>query len=142
MNNLKLSPANLTILIAGVVMLLGSFLDFYEFSVFGLGSTGWSAWSGDLPFPVTIIPVLCGVAMALHVALTAFANTQLPDRILGLGWNQIHVALGFQATIMMIAFLIQDKGGLDIAIGFWLMLLAAIALLVGAVMRDRETATA
>jgi hypothetical protein len=137
MNNAKLSPGNLVILIAGAVMLIGSFLDFYEISAFGF-SEGRSAWSGDLFSPVTLIPVLAGVAMALHVALTAFANVQLPERILGLGWDQIHLALGFQATLMMVAFLIQDKGGLDIAIGFWLMLLSAIALLVGAVLRRQE----
>lgn len=135
----KLSPANIAILAGGVLVLIGSFLDFYEID-FGPVSEGFSAWSGDLFFPVTIIPALCGVAMALHVALTTFANTNLPDRVLGLGWNQIHLALGFQAAIMMIAFLIQDKGRLDIAIGFWLMLLGSIALIVGAVMREREAA--
>lgn len=141
MNNVKLSPANIVILAAGVVMLIGSFLDFYEVDGFG-GSFGFNAWDSDAFFPVTFIPVLCGVAMALHVALTTFAKVQLPERVLGMGWNQIHIALGFQAAIMMIAFLIHDKGPLDIAIGFWLMLLAGIALLVGAVMREREPAAA
>lgn len=141
MNNSKLTPAAIVILAGGVVVLLGSFLNFYEVSFFGQ-SEGRSAWSGDLFFPVTIIPVLCGVAMALHVALTAFGNVSLPERILGLGWNQIHLALGFQATIMMLAFLIQDKGGFDIAIGFWLMLLGSIALIVGAVMRELKAAPA
>lgn len=142
MNKSKLTPAAIVILAGGVVVLLGSFLDFYEFS-FGPLSEGFSAWSGDAFFPVTIIPVLCGVAMAAHIALTAFAaNVNLPERVLGIGWNQIHLALGFQATIMMLAFLVQDKGGFDIAIGFWLMLLGSIALIVGAVMREREAAPA
>lgn len=135
------TPATWAILGGGVVVLIGSFLNFYEISAFGQ-SEGRSAWSGDLFFPVTIIPVLCGIAMALHVGLTTFASTELPERVLGMGWNQIHLALGAQATLMMLAFLIQDKGGLDIAIGFWLMLLGSIALVVGAVMRQRESATA
>ena len=141
MNNAKLTPSGITILVAGVVVLLGSFLNFYELSFFG-ETEGRNAWSGDLFFPVTIIPVLCAVAMALHIALTAFGSVSLPDRVLGLGWNQIHLALGFQAAIMMLAFLIQDKGGFDIAIGFWLMLLGSIALIVGAVLRQKEAAPA
>ena len=59
----------------------------------------------------------------------------LPDKLLGLSWDQVHLALGFQATLMMLAFLIRSKGGFDFGIGFWLMLLSAIALLVGAIIR-------
>lgn len=137
MQNAKVTPAAITILAAGAVMLIGSFLDFYEF-----GRFGFSAWDGDLFFPVSIIPVLCGVAMAVHVALTTFGTVRFPDRVLGFGWNQIHLALGFQAAIMMIAWLVADKRGLDIGAGFWLMLLSGIALLVGAVLREREAAPA
>jgi hypothetical protein len=152
MQNVKLSPAAMVILVAGVVMLIGSFLDFYEIDfdlpdieIEGLdipAEEGFSAWSGDLFFPVTIIPVLCGVLMSLHVGLTAFAGTRFPDRIAGFGWNQIHLLLGFQAAIMMLAFLLQDIGIADRGIGFWLMLIAAIALVVGALMRTREAAPA
>lgn len=137
------TPSTWTILGGAFAVLIGSFLDFWEFNnPFGGGSVGYSAWSGDLFFPVTIIPVLCGVAMALHVALTTFADTRVPGDVYGLGWNQVHLALGFQAAVMMLAFLIQDKLGADIAIGFWLMLLGSIALAVGAVLRQREAAPA
>lgn len=131
------TPSVWLILAGGVAVLIGSFLDFYEVSA-GPFSEGFNAWSGDLFFPVTIIPVLCGVAMALQVGLSTFADQRLPEPVLGLGWSQLHLALGFQATIMMVAFLIQDKGEFDIAVGFWLMLLGSIALAVGAVMRQRE----
>jgi hypothetical protein len=137
------TPSTWTILGGAFVVLIGSFLDFWSFDVgpFG-GDAGFSAWSGDLFFPVTIIPVLCGVAMGLHVALTTFADTRVPGDVYGLGWNQLHLALGFQAAIMMLAFLIQDKGVADLGIGFWLMLLGSIALAVGAVLRQREAAPA
>jgi hypothetical protein len=136
--NSKLTPGNLVILVAGVVMLIASFLDFYQFELLGV-SEGFSAWNSDVfLFGVATLIVLIGVIQAVQVALSAFANVSLPDRLLGLTWDQVHVALGFQATIMMVAFLVRDKSGLDFGIGFWLMLLAAIALLVGAVMRQRE----
>ena len=77
--------------------------------------------------------------MAAQVALVAFApGVNLPDRVLGFTWTQIHLVLGFQATIMMLAFLIQSTSPSDKGIGLFLMLLAAIALLVGAVLRMQE----
>jgi hypothetical protein len=147
MNNSKLTPAGIVILASGAVMLVASFLDFWS-----KGSFGENAWSGDLFFPVTIIPVLCGVVMAVHVALTAFGSTNLPPRVAGFRWNQIHLALGFQAAIMMIAFLLQDRSialgfglgsvSVDLGAGYWLMLLSGLGLAVGAVMRTREPAAA
>jgi hypothetical protein len=141
--NRKLSPGNIVIVVSGAVMLIASFLTFYKFDVpAGLpGDTSFSAWDSDLAlFGVATLVVLLGVVMALQVVLTNFANVSLPDRVLGLSWDQVHVALGFQATIMMLAFLVRDKLGLDFGVGFWLMLIAAIGLLVGAIMRTREGA--
>ena len=138
MNQTKLSPANIVILAAGAVMLVGSFLAFYSYSGFGV-SRSFSAWSGANGFGIfgiaTVI-VLCGVVMAAQVAVVTFASgVSLPDKLLGLSWDQVHLALGFQATLMMLAFLIRSRGGASLGIGFWLMLLSAIALLVGAIMR-------
>ena len=131
------TPATWVILGGAVVMLIGSFLDFYKVDAFGF-SQSYSAWSGDLFFPESIIPVLCGLAMGVHVALTTFADVKLPERIAGLGWNQIHLALGIQAGLMMVFWLFTNKLGYDAGIGFWLMLISGIALAVGAVLRQQE----
>jgi hypothetical protein len=146
MDKLKLSTANLVILVAGVVMLIASFLAFNKFSrpsvtignVHIGGTVSYSAWSSHY-FLIATIPALIGIVMAAHVALTAFApQVKLPDQVLGLTWTQIHLVLGFQATIMMLAFLIQDTSVLSKGIGLFLMLIAAIGLLVGAVLRMQE----
>jgi hypothetical protein len=134
MDKLKSSPANITILAAGAVMLIAAFLPFYSF----LGHTV-SAFDKGVRF-IALVPVLFGVVMAVQVALVAFApNVKLPERIAGFTWDQIHLVLGFQAAIMMLAFLIRDTLFLDKDTGFYLMLLAAIALLVGAILRTRES---
>ena len=138
MNNSKLSPADMVVLAAGVVMLIGSFLSFYTISLFG-HSLSSNAWSSGL-FGIATVVVLCGVVMATQVAVSTFANgVTFPDSFLGLTWDQIHLALGFQATIMMLAFLIQDHGPFSLGVGFWLMLISGIALLVGAIMRVTGT---
>jgi hypothetical protein len=138
MNRSKLSPANIVIMAGGAVMLIGSFLAFYSVSTPIFGKTlhqSFNGWSSGLFGIVTII-VICGVAMAAQVGLTTFAtNVTLPEKPLGLTWDQVHLALGFQATLMMLAFLITSHGGASFGIGFWFMLLAAIALLAGAIMR-------
>ena len=134
----KLSPPGIVILAAAVVMLIGSFLDFYSISGFG-GSASFSAWSGGSGFGIfgiATVVVVCAVVMGAQVALVAFANgVDVPDHVLGLNWDQIHLALGFQAAVMMLAFLVRSKSPLDFGIGFWFMLLAGIALRVGAIMR-------
>jgi hypothetical protein len=146
MDKLKLSTANIVILVAGVVMLIASFLAFNKVSLPSFneggihigGSHSYSAWSSHF-FLISTIPALIGIVMAAHVAVTAFApQVKLPETVLGLTWTQIHLVLGFQATIMMLAFLIQSTSPLDKGIGLFLMLIAAIALLVGAVLRMQE----
>jgi len=147
MDKLKLSTANLVILIAGAVMLIASFLAFHKISSpsitlggvhIGGGSKSYNAWSTG-HFLISTIPALLGIVMAAQVAIVAFASgVKLPEKVLGLSWNQIHLVLGFQATIMMLAFLVQDTGSLDKSVGLYLSLLAAIALLVGAILRMQE----
>jgi hypothetical protein len=149
-DKLKVSTANLVILIAGVVMLISSFLAFNKFSTPSAtigsihigGSVTYSAWSSHF-FLIATIPALIGIVMAAHVAVVAFASgVKLPDTVLGLTWDQIHLVLAAQATIMMLAFLIQSTSPLDKGIGLFGMLIAAIGLLVGAVLRTREAPAA
>jgi len=130
MNQTKLSPANIVILAGGAVMLVGSFLDFYTFA-----GQSVNAWSSGL-FGIATVIVLCGTVMGVQVAVAAFApNVKLPEALLGLTWDQVHLALGFQAALMMLAYLVLSHGGASFGIGFWFMMLAAIALLTGAIMR-------
>jgi hypothetical protein len=148
MDKLKVSTANLVILIAGAVMLIGSFLDFIQSKTIAIEGLvrvsvgGGNEWSSG-HFLIAAIPALLGIVMAAEVAIVAFASgVTLPERVLGFSWNQIHLVLGFQATVMMLAFLIQSTGGLGKGIGLFLMLIAAIALLVGAVLRMQEAPSA
>jgi hypothetical protein len=167
MNGKKLSPAAIVILAAGVVALVASFLAFYKYSYGGVGlsqaeidaaraagltlpsnvgggSTSYSAWSnsGFGLFPLAIVPALFGLIMALQVGLTNFANVTLPERVLGFEWPQIHLLLAAQALLLMLCYLAVDNGSASYGIGFWLMFLASIGLVVGAVMLAREPAAA
>jgi hypothetical protein len=123
------TPAELTILIAGGVMLLASFLDF-------VGNT--SAW-GKYVFPVATLLPIYGVIMALEVALTSIAGVKLPGRVAGFTWEQIHLVLGLMAGLMAVAWLVTDTGKKPI--GQWLEIAGGIALAVGAIRMQRERHT-
>ncbi len=112
----------------GLVVLLFSFLAFYKF-----GSVSRSAWGSGL-FPIATYVALFGLIIGGSAALRVFAGTKLPEPIIGFTWKQIRLALAIFAGLLMLGYLIVDKGGLDFGIGFWLMLLGAIALVAGAVM--------
>jgi hypothetical protein len=131
--NNKLTPAQLIIVIAGAVALIASFLDWVDER--GFSANAWDEGA----FPTYTWIAVFGVVMALAVVLPVFANVKLPDNVMGFTWPQLHLALGFFAALLAVSFLITDTA--DKAIGFWLSLLASIALLVGAVMLQREPAT-
>lgn len=123
------TPAELTILIAGAVMLVGSFFDF-------AGNT--NAW-GQYLFPLATLLPLYGVVMALQIGLTKFANVNLPEQIIGFTWEQVHLVVGLLAGFMAIGWLITDLSSKGI--GYWLEVLGGIAIAAGALVLQRERQT-
>ena len=129
--NGKKSPttAELTILVAGVVMLAASFLDFYP---------GASAWAKYV-FPLAALLPIYGALMALEVGLTALARVKLPRRVAGFTWEQIHLVLGLMAGLMAVGWFVTDTGKKPI--GQWLEIAGGVALAVGALNLQRERHT-
>lgn len=153
----ELSQSGIIIMVAGAALLIGSFLTVINIEAGG-ESESLTAWSGWL-FPLYFVPVLLGVVMAGQLALRTFASASLPERILGLGWEKIHLAFGAHAAVMMLGFLISEPflsifglnfaelaaagGGEEVGvgkgIGFWIMLVAALGLAFGAFRRHGES---
>jgi hypothetical protein len=123
------TPGEITIMAAGAVMIIFSFLNF-------AGNT--SAWGSHLFHIATLLP-LYGLVMGLEIALTKFASVKLPESVLGFTWEQIHLALGSMAALMAIGWLLTDYGNKQI--GMWFEILGGIALAVGAVLLQRERNT-
>jgi len=122
------------ILVGGAVIFVFSFLDFFDDGGFSV-----NAWS-DLTFPLASFVAIFGLIMALHVALTTFADVNFPDTVAGFTWPQIHLILGFINTLIMVGYLLLAEGP-DTGVGFILMLLGAIATLVGGILLTRERTT-
>ena len=127
------TPAEIVIMAAGAVALIGSFLKFI-----GVGDIGKSAW-GSGNFPIATLMVIFVVVMAVQIALTKFTNVNLPE-IPGFSWVQVHLALGFVAALYAIAYLVVKTGGFERKIGFWLILIGCIGAFVGAILLSKERA--
>jgi len=123
------TPGEITIMAAGGVMLIFSFLHF---------AGNRSAWGSHL-FPIATLLPLYGLVMALQIALTKFASLNLPATVLGFTWEQVHLALGAMAALMALGWLVTDYG--DKQIGMWFEILGGFALVVGAVLLQRERNT-
>ena len=132
----KLTTAQIVILACGAVAFIASFLPWVSIDLGRFGDASYNAWDGDVLYWPTFWWVgIFGLVMALQVGLRAFTSVNLPDRILGFTWPQIHLVLGLFAVILTVSFLI---GGDEHGIGFWISFLASIGLVVGAVMLEKE----
>jgi hypothetical protein len=123
------TPGEITIMAAGVVMIIFSFLHF---------AGDRSAWGSGL-FPIATLLPLYGLVMGLQIALTKFASLNLPQTVIGFTWEQVHLALGAMAALMALGWLVTDYG--DKQIGMWFEILGGFALVVGAVVLQRERNT-
>ena len=123
------TPGEITIMAAGAVMIIFSFLNF-------AGDT--SSW-GSGAFPIATLLPLYGLIMGAEIAMTKFASVKVPDSVLGFTWEQIHLALGAMAALMAIGWLVTDTG--DKQLGQWFEILGGVALVVGAVLLQRERHT-
>ncbi len=119
------STAEIIVMAAGGVALIASFLHF-------IGET--SSWGTGL-FPIaTLVPVYL-IVMAAAIALTRFAGVELPNEVGTLTGQQIHLALGFFASLMALCWLItSDHRG----IGLWLLVIASLAAVFGAYRMTQE----
>ena len=127
--------AEIVIVAAGVVTLIGSFLPFWDLPL--VGST--NAW-GRLLFPVATLMPVFALVMATQVAARRFAGVRFPDQVLGFTWAQVHLVLGSFAALLALCYLVADKGVMSFGFGYWIMLIGCLGLATGAVMFRRELA--
>jgi hypothetical protein len=140
-SQLPAAPSTLLILGAGVLALIGSFLDVIE-----IQDQGYNAWDSEGTFPLWTLPTILGVLVAVHLAIVTFAKVNMPDDLLGLTWNQVYLALTGFCVLVAICLLIGEPlfeiagqgAETSRSIGFWLILIASAGAFAGAIMRQRE----
>lgn len=123
------TSGEIVIMAAGPIMLIFSFFDFASHT---------SAWGSGI-FPVATLLPLYGVIMSVQIAVTRFTGMNLPKRVVGFSWEQVHLALGIMAALLALGFLSTDVA--DKQIGLWIEVLGGLALGVGAWMLQHERHT-
>lgn len=135
----KLSLSDKIIGGAAIVLLISSFLPWFEASAggFSVSGNGWDVgffWAG--------IPVILGLIMLAHVGIKNFGDaSKLPD--LPVTWGQVHLGAGaLAAVIVVLKLLIGEEVGfgvdMDRSFGLFLATIAALALAYGGFLKFQE----
>jgi hypothetical protein len=122
-------------LTVGEMVIIGSALVSLVFSFFPWYGDPFdrSAWGSGL-FPLaTLVPILA-LVMLVQVLVDKLSVASLPSRIGDFTWEQIHLVAAVGAAVIVFCFLLQDRGGTDLGLGFYFNLLAAAGLVAGAFM--------
>jgi hypothetical protein len=135
MDSNDIKPSTLMLIGGGVVLLLGTFLDWVSVDS-GFGDFGANAWDTDFFGLLGIVAALIGLVIGGSVAARQFGNMTMPGLPFGFTHAQLHIVLSLFAVIITIGFVIRG----DVGIGLWLSTLASIVMIVGAVMEANETA--
>src|SRR5688572_21884716 len=93
----------------GALLFIASFLDWKDVEV-------WS--NGDLVGLQWLFTLVIGAGIAVLAALMAFANVNLPSRVLGFSWLQLFAALGFAAFLITFGQQFAEEPGIGVLLGW------------------------
>ena len=130
-----LSMGEKLILIAGVVLLIASFLPWYRIDLGPFGDVSRNGWQSPGAF-WSIIAVFIGLAMSGVVAVKTFSAVELPSDIGGQSWARIHPGGGAVALLFLIIKFINENSYLSF--GFYIGFIAVLALAGGALLMFRD----
>lgn len=127
----QLTLAQLIVILSAAVTLLFSFFPFLGVS--GFDAVTRNAWGSGI-FPLGTYPALIAAAIGILVAITALGGVKLPERVVTFSWPQIFAAASLFALLIMLGYLIVEKGSLSLQYGAVLMLLGTVGLVIGTTM--------
>lgn len=123
------------ILIAGLVLLIDSFLPWYSVDLGPFGSIDRSGW--ESPGAIwSILAVLVSLAMMGVIAVRNLSPGTLPDNVSGVTWPKIHLGGGIAVAVLVIIKLLNESSSLGF--GFYIGIVCAAAIAVAGVLMYRE----
>ena len=133
----KLGPGEKIILIAGPLLFIDGFLNWYSVSgqCIDLGTgfgevcvDGGSASAWQAPGSIwSVLAILIGLTMAGLVAAVRFGNVKLPEMPQGVTWGRIMLGMGGASALFVVAKFVNHSSNLDFGFFVGALLVAALA---------------
>ncbi len=144
----KLTRGDWVVGVSGVLLLIFSFLPWFDYELEGFeGAGSMRDTNGWDFFLFGIIPAFIGLAMIALIAVSRFTTTEMP-KVGSLSWGQIHLILGAIAAVLVLLLLLigddENVLGLEVdgdrQVGLYLALVAALGLVAGGLLKMRDPA--
>lgn len=123
------------ILIAGLVLLIDSFLPWYSVDLGPFGSVNRSGWQSPGAL-WSILALLIALAMTASVGIKSLSPGTLPDNVSGQSWPRIYLGGGIAAALAIVIKLINENSYMGF--GFYVGIVCVVALVVAGVLMYRE----
>ena len=131
----KLGTGEKIILIAGPLLFIDGFLNWYSVSgqCIDLGTgfevcEGGSASGWESPGSIwSVLAILLGLTMAGLVAAVRFGNVKLPEMPQGVTWGRIMLGMGGASALFVVAKFVNHSSNLDFGFFVGALLVAALA---------------
>lgn len=135
----KLTPGELVVAIAGVLLFVFGFFKWYgiDFEIAGrtiasASNNGWEAPNAGL----SIIAIILGIVMAGHVILQRLAGMEMPQRLGQIGWGHLYVVGGGLSFLFVLIKLLNNTDFTKF--GVYAGLICSLALFAGGIMVAKE----
>jgi hypothetical protein len=130
-----LSLGEKIIIPAAVVLFIVGFLPWYSVDLGVLGSYSRNGWQSPGAF-WSVLAILIGLAMAGVIGVKASGAAAIPDDVGGFTWPKIHLAAGVVALVFLLIKFLNENDYM--AFGFYVGIIAAVALAAGGFLMFRE----
>jgi hypothetical protein len=128
----RAEPGWLLLSLAGLAALLGSFLPFYTFAR-GVDATVWSRGL----FPTAALVPLLGFLIGAEALFVLIRGHEPRSPFLNFTWEQVRLAVGAFMILLALSYLLQDRAGGTLGVGYLILSLSSLATFAGGVMTRR-----
>jgi hypothetical protein len=128
----RAEPGWFVLALAGLAAILGSFLPFYTFT----GDVSVTVWSRGLFPTATLIPVL-GFAIGVEALFVLIRGHEPRSPFLNFTWEQVRLAVGAFMILLALSYIVQDRAGGTLGLGYLALSISALATFAGGVMTRR-----
>jgi hypothetical protein len=128
----RAEPGWFLLALAGLAAVLGSFLPFYTFA----SDVNVTVWSRGLFPTATLIPLL-GFAIGLEALFVLIRGHEPRSPFLNFTWEQVRLAVGAFMILLALSYIVQDRAGGTLGLGYLVLSLSALATFAGGVMTRR-----